>query len=85
MVYFLSLFSLENVQWKLIAMDATEDVIKYPCCPEPFTNIIFRLIVTRKPLYLLVNLIAPNLIFSVLTVVVFTLPSEAGSVLLVFS
>ena len=59
-------------------MDTSKQQVKSTCCDTTFDEIIFKLIIKRKPLFLLVNLIAPNMIFSFLTVVVYLIPAETS-------
>lgn len=51
---------------------------KHECCDNPFDEVTFNLVIKRKPLFLMVNLIAPNMIFSFLTIVVYTIPAAAS-------
>merc|ERR1719264_755112 len=50
----------------------------YPCCEEPYPDIIFTLKLRRKTLFYTVNLIIPCVGISFLSVLVFYLPSDSG-------
>eukprot|EP00795_Rhopilema_esculentum_P010806 gene10806-19611_t len=67
----------ENVEWHVISMDTKKTQTLHTCCKNKFDEVTFNLVIKRKPLFLLVNLIAPNMIFSFLTIVVYLIP--AGS------
>jgi len=50
----------------------------YPCCEEPYPDIIFTIKLRRKTLFYTVNLIIPCVGISFLSVLVFYLPSDSG-------
>merc|ERR1712203_87866 len=50
----------------------------YPCCEEPYPDIVFSLKLRRKTLFYTVNLIIPCMGISFLTVLVLYLPSDSG-------
>jgi len=51
----------------------------YTCCPEPYVDITFTLIIRRRTLYYWCNLILPCLLISSMTLLSFTLPNESGA------
>jgi hypothetical protein len=50
----------------------------YDCCPEPYVDVKFFLNIRRRTLYYGFNLIIPSLLISLMTVLGFTLPPDAG-------
>ncbi|VDO05649.1 unnamed protein product [Rodentolepis nana] len=72
----LSMFTVD-VQWDLIGVSASRNIEFYPCCPEPYLDITFHIILRRKPLFFGVNVICPCMSISVLTVLVFYLPADS--------
>ncbi len=50
----------------------------YDCCPEPYPTLKFFIKIRRRTLYYGFNLIIPSLLISLMTVLGFTLPPEAG-------
>lgn len=48
------------------------------CCEEPYPDIIFNITIRRKTLFYTVNLIIPCVGISMLSVLVFYLPSDSG-------
>lgn len=68
----------QSVEWDILAVTAVRKVKKYPCCPEPYPDITFYIRLRRKPLFYTLNLIAPCVSISMLTVLVFYLPSVSG-------
>ncbi|KAM3179367.1 hypothetical protein ACTXT7_000671 [Hymenolepis weldensis] len=72
----LSMFTVD-VQWDLIGVSASRNIEFYPCCPEPYLDITFHIILRRKPLFFGVNVICPCISISILTVLVFYLPADS--------
>ena len=57
-----------SVNLFLIAFDYT----------EPYPDMTYYFVIRRRPLYLIINILFPTLLFSLLTSAVFYLPSDAG-------
>ncbi|GAB1606059.1 acetylcholine receptor subunit alpha-like 1 [Argonauta hians] len=68
----------QSVEWDILDVFARRRVISYPCCPVAYIDIRFNLLLRRKPLFYTLNLIAPCVSISLLTVMVFYLPSVSG-------
>ena len=65
-------------EWELIAMPAKRNVVKYSCCPHPYIDVTYHIIVRRKVLFYMANLILPCVVLALLTVFSFYLPPESG-------
>jgi hypothetical protein len=52
--------------------------MQYICCREVYPDIVYSFHIRRQPLFYMVNLILPCLLISILTVLVFYLPSASG-------
>lgn len=65
-------------EWELIAMPARRNVVKYSCCPHPYIDVTYHIIVRRKVLFYMANLILPCVVLALLTVFSFYLPPESG-------
>lgn len=83
---------VSNGEWKLIAVKAVRNVVKYPCCPEPFPDVTFTLHISRRTLYYTYNVIIPCVMLSILTLLGFWMRPDSGekvtlglTVLLAFS
>nr|KAG5703106.1 hypothetical protein BaRGS_012168 [Batillaria attramentaria] len=81
-----------NGEWHLLKVTAERNVVYYPCCPEPFPDVKFRLYLRRRTLYYTYNVIIPCVMLSTLTLLVFWMSPESGekvtlglTVLLAFS
>ncbi|XP_023240043.1 acetylcholine receptor subunit alpha-like 1 [Centruroides sculpturatus] len=67
-----------NVEWDIMAVPAKRKEKFYSCCEEPYPDITFNITIKRKTLFYTVNLIIPCVGISLLSVVVFYLPSDSG-------
>ena len=67
-----------NGEWDLIAMPLRKHVIYYGCCPEPFPDVTFWVVIRRRPLYYVFNLVMPSVFITATTILVFILPPESG-------
>jgi nicotinic acetylcholine receptor len=50
----------------------------YDCCPAPYVDITFKIMIRRRTLYYGFNLIIPSVIISSMTLLSFTLPPDSG-------
>merc|ERR1711936_19877 len=64
--------------WDILSVPAIRNEKYYPCCEEPYPDIVFSLKLRRKTLFYTVNLIIPCVGISFLSVLVFYLPSDSG-------
>ncbi|XGW27903.1 hypothetical protein V3C99_008029 [Haemonchus contortus] len=69
---------IQNGEWELIATSATQNIQHYQCCPEPYYDIVFTFVIRRRVLYYAFNLILPCILITLLTLIGFTLPPDAG-------
>ena len=65
-------------EWKLVSAPAERNVLKYFCCPEPYPDVTFTIIIKRRSLFYMMNLILPLVIITLLINVSFVLPAESG-------
>ncbi|XP_070570447.1 acetylcholine receptor subunit alpha-like [Ptychodera flava] len=69
---------LENVEWEIKSSTVENLLIKYPCCPYVYSNLVYTLVIRRRPLYYIVNMVIPCLFMSFITLFVFYLPPDSG-------
>lgn len=50
----------------------------YECCPEPYPSLFFYMLMKRRTLYYGFNLIIPCILITLMTILGFTLPPDAG-------
>lgn len=69
----------QNVEWDIMLATAKRNVKTYTCCPnDKFIDVTFEMTLRRKPLFYTVNLILPCVAITILSSLVFYLPSDSG-------
>lgn len=58
---------VDNGEWELVGTKIIRNVHIYPCCPEPFPDVVFYLHIRRRVLYYLLNVIIPCMLLSSLS------------------
>ncbi|XP_070540189.1 neuronal acetylcholine receptor subunit beta-2-like [Ptychodera flava] len=70
---------VENVEWELTDSSALEIYEANECCPdEAYSVVMYTIELRRRPLFYVLNILVPCLVMSLLTLVVFYLPSDSG-------
>ena len=69
-------------EWDLITAPAKKTILKYPCCPEPYPDLTFVIVIKRIPIFHSIVLIIPCILLSLLTLVSFWLPPETPAKIL---
>ncbi|CAL8369943.1 unnamed protein product [Gadus morhua 'NCC'] len=70
---------MESGEWVLKDYRGWKHWVYYTCCPNsPFLDITYHFLMLRLPLYFIVNVIIPCMLFSFLTGLVFYLPTDSG-------
>ncbi|ESO07005.1 hypothetical protein HELRODRAFT_111011 [Helobdella robusta] len=69
----------KSVEWDLMNVTAQKKSVFYPCCgTEPYPDVTFTIVIRRKTLYLIINLIIPCVSINMLTFLAFYLPCDCG-------
>nr|CAI5824590.1 unnamed protein product [Callosobruchus analis] len=69
---------ITNGEWDLLGVPGKRNEIYYNCCPEPYIDITFVIIIRRRTLYYFFNLIVPCVLIASMAVLGFTLPPDSG-------
>lgn len=59
-------------------MPGKRNQIYYNCCPEPYVDITFSIIIRRRTLYYFFNLIVPCVLIASMALLGFALPPDSG-------
>ena len=70
---------VSNQEWELVSFRTQKLLLNYSCCPAPFSEIRMHLVIYRKSLYYLVNLVIPQAIISMVATIGFFTPSTTTS------
>lgn len=70
---------MESGEWVMKDYRSWKHWVYYACCPDtPYLDITYHFLMLRLPLYFIVNVIIPCMLFSFLTGLVFYLPTDSG-------
>lgn len=79
-------------EWDLLDVTVVRNEVYYACCEEPYPDVTFKIVMRRRTLYYLFNIIFPCIWLTVLSLLGFWLPPDSGekitlgiTVLLAFS
>ncbi|CAF0756649.1 unnamed protein product [Brachionus calyciflorus] len=65
---------IKNGEWHLVKLTATKNLKHYSCCEEPYPEIYVRLVIRRRPLYYVFNMVFPCLLITLVAFLGFFLP-----------
>ncbi|KAI6176596.1 hypothetical protein M3Y97_00815400 [Aphelenchoides bicaudatus] len=69
----------QNVEWAVISFDFVRIEQDFKCCPKPWVMLYAHLVIRRKPLYYIINLVVPTSIICFVAVTGFFTPSSTAS------
>ncbi|EFX76216.1 hypothetical protein DAPPUDRAFT_55424, partial [Daphnia pulex] len=67
-----------NGEWDLIDLVVERNVVFYSCCEEPYPDITFHIVLRRRPLFYVFNLILPCVLITGIALMSFYMPSDSG-------
>ena len=71
-------YFIPSGEWRMIGFPNVRHIEYYACCAEPYPDVTFYVIIRRKPLYYLFNLVFPCVFITATTILVFYLPPASG-------
>ncbi|KAM8763046.1 neuronal acetylcholine receptor subunit alpha-7a isoform 1-T1 [Acanthopagrus schlegelii] len=69
---------IANGEWDLVEVPGRTNKRVYDCCPEPYPDVTFTVVMRRRTLYYGLNLLIPCVLISTLALLVFLLPADSG-------
>uniref|UniRef100_A0A915IU86 Uncharacterized protein n=1 Tax=Romanomermis culicivorax TaxID=13658 RepID=A0A915IU86_ROMCU len=69
---------IPSEEWSVLAFTCKRHLFEYKCCKVPFSVLVCDLILHRKPLHYLVNLVVPTLIITLISFVGFFSPATTN-------
>uniref|UniRef100_A0A915BC90 Uncharacterized protein n=1 Tax=Parascaris univalens TaxID=6257 RepID=A0A915BC90_PARUN len=69
---------IPNEEWDVMSFRVYRHEHKYACCSEPWVIIVASLVIRRKPLYYVVNLIIPTSIITIVSITGFFTPASTS-------
>ena len=70
---------LPNEEWVVVSFNIKRVEEKFVCCPEPWVLLEAVLVVRRKPLYYIVNLVIPTSVITLVAVTGFFTAASTSS------
>ncbi|CAK5039711.1 unnamed protein product [Meloidogyne enterolobii] len=70
---------IRNEEWEVVSFEIQRVVQKFVCCPEPWVLLHASLVVRRKPLYYIVNLVLPTSVITLVAVTGFFTPASTSN------
>nr|XP_002741013.1 PREDICTED: neuronal acetylcholine receptor subunit alpha-4-like [Saccoglossus kowalevskii] len=68
----------ENEEWEIINAPGKNVSMKYPCCTDTYYHVVYTMVLRRRSLFYVVNLIVPCIVMAMLIMCVFCLPPDSG-------
>jgi len=68
---------ISSSEWELVRTENKRTSKLYSCCPNPFVDVQFKLVLRRRPTFASHLFIAPSVILCLITPTVFLLPTES--------
>ena len=69
---------VSSSEWELIFFNFQREVIVFSCCPEPYVFIKYYIVMKRRPLFYMFNLVMPCILITLVALLGFYMPSESG-------
>ena len=63
-----------NSEWEITSNKGQKNVIKYPCCEQPYADLTFEILLNRKVTFHLRLILIPTVLLSIMSVAVFWIP-----------
>ena len=76
--FFFNKNTIESKEWEVLSKEGTIHEIKYDCCPDPYQELDFELVLKRRSYYPVMTLVIPCIITAILICLTFFLPPDAG-------
>jgi nicotinic acetylcholine receptor len=69
---------IENGEWSLEELLVERNVKIYSCCPQPYPNVTYYVVIRRRPLFYVFNMIMPSLLITLVGFLIFLIPPDSG-------
>lgn len=65
-------------EWKLIVFDYQRQIVVFSCCPEPYVFMTYHIVIQRRPLFYVFNMVMPCILITLVALLGFYMPSDSG-------
>ena len=67
-----------NSEWELLEFSVKRHVVVFSCCPEPYVFMTYHIVLKRRPLFYLFNMVMPCVMITLVALLGFYMPSDSG-------
>ncbi|KAL3832636.1 hypothetical protein ACJMK2_024264 [Sinanodonta woodiana] len=67
-----------NSEWALLEYKHRRQEITFSCCPEPYVFVKYYIVIKRRPLFYLFNMVMPCVLITLVALLGFYMPSDSG-------
>jgi nicotinic acetylcholine receptor len=67
-----------NGEWILENLSVEKNVKKYTCCESPYPDITYYVLIRRRPLFYIFNMIIPCVVLTLVALLGFMVPAESS-------
>ncbi|KAI3381546.1 hypothetical protein SNEBB_008709 [Seison nebaliae] len=69
---------MKNGEWHLVNMTVKRENKMFSCCPAPYSMMHYNIIIQRRPLFYVFNMIFPCVVITLVSFLGFCLPPDSG-------
>jgi nicotinic acetylcholine receptor len=69
---------VQSSEWQLNDMFASRHEMIYACCPDPYPDVTYTMILSRRPMFYVLTVLFPSVTTAIVASFAFILPPEAG-------
>ena len=69
---------IANGEWTLEELSVYRNIRTYSCCPNPYPNVTYHVIIKRRPLFYVFNMILPSMLITIVGYLGFLIPPDSG-------
>jgi hypothetical protein len=69
---------VNSSEFEVVEFSFKRHVVVFTCCPEPYVFVTYTLVVQRKPLFYLFNMVMPCVLITLVALLGFYMPNDSG-------
>lgn len=69
----------QSGEWELMDLLVTRNEKMYTCCPFPYSDVTYYIIIKRRPHFYFYNMILPCIVLTFVSLLAFLVPPESGN------
>lgn len=69
---------IPSTEWNLVQYVQKRDPVLFSCCPEPYIFMKYFVLIKRRPLFYLFNMVMPCVLITMVALLGFYMPNDSG-------